>query len=224
MLRQSDVGALKAALINATRTLFESGVMQASGHGNLSARVDADHMVITGVGSLRTLTEGDLAVVDMNGQVVEGKLAPGNAEIVGMHAGVYHARPRVGSVIHTHSPHATSFALANKPIPCVYEAMLRFGMVDGVPVAEWAPRGSPDSVANIVRVLEAFPSAPALLLGNHGLLAFGTDPLATARLVITMEEAAQMTLGADRLGGAKSFPSDALERERAHMARFGSLQ
>jgi L-fuculose-phosphate aldolase len=218
----SNLATLKEGILRATRQLFESGVMQASGHGNLSARIDAERMVITGIGSLRTLTEDDLAVVGLDGKVYEGDLAPANAEIVGMHACVYRHRPNVGAVVHTHSPHATAFALANEPIPCAYEAMLRMGMVDGVPVAGWAPRGSPEAVANIVEVLRTFPGAPAMLLGNHGLLAFAGDPPAAARLVVAMEEAAQMTLGARRLGGEKPFPPDALERERAHMARFGS--
>ena len=64
--------------------------------------------------------------------------------------------------------------------------------------------------------------APAVLLGNHGLLAFGHDALAAAQLIVIMEEAAALLLDADALGGAKPFPADALEREREHMRRFGS--
>ena len=63
-----------------------------------------------------------------------------------------------------------------------------------------------------------------MLLGNHGLLAFAADPVATARLVVILEEAAQMTLAARRLGGEQPFPPGALAAERAHMARFGSLR
>jgi hypothetical protein len=37
-----------------------------------------------------------------------------------------------------------------------------------------------------------------------------------------MEESALLTLQARVLGGAKGFPTGALEREEAHMARFGS--
>ena len=79
-------------------------------------------------------------------------------------------------------------------------------------------------MANIVAQLRASPTVPAVLLGNHGLLAFAADPVATARLVVILEEAAQMTLAARRLGGEQPFPPGALEAERAHMARFESLR
>ena len=219
-----DAGELRRRLVQAAETLFKSGVMQASGHGNMSARLDGDRMLLTRGGNIGGMTVEDFAEVTFDGEAVGGGLPPGTREIVGMHACVYRERPNVGAVIHTHSPHATGFALANEPLPCAYEALLRFGVVGAIPVAGWAPRGSPESVANIVGCLREAPDTPAVLLGNHGLLAFAADPVATARLVVIMEEAAQMTIAARRLGGEKPFPPGALEAERAHMARHGSLR
>ncbi len=216
---------LRAQLVQAAEVLFKSGVMQASGHGNMSARLDGDRMLLTrSSGTIQGMTSDDFVEVTFDGQVRGGDMDPAAREIVGMHSGVYRERPNVGVVIHTHSPHATGFALALEPLPCAYEALLRFGVTDAIPVAGWAPRGSPESVANIVAQLRDYPTVPAVLLGNHGLLAFAADPVATARLVIIMEEAAQMTLAARRLGGEKPFPPGALEAERAHMERFGSLR
>jgi len=216
---------LRAQLVQAAEVLFKSGVMQASGHGNMSARLDGDRMLLTRrSGTIQGMTSDDFVEVTFDGQVRGGDMDPAAREVVGMHSGVYRERPNVGVVIHTHSPHSTGFALANEPLPCAYEALLRFGVTDAIPVAGWAPRGSPESVANIVAQLREYPTVPAVLLGNHGLLAFAADPVATARLVIIMEEAAQMTLAARRLGGERPFPPGALEAERAHMARFGSLR
>jgi L-fuculose-phosphate aldolase len=104
----------------------------------------------------------------------------------------------------------------------VYEAFLRFGITEDIPVAEWAPRGSAESVSNIVDQLELHPTVPAVLLANHGLLAFGKDPRSTAQLIVIMEEAAELTMRARQLGGEKAFPEGALEQERRHMQRFGS--
>jgi L-fuculose-phosphate aldolase len=75
-----------------------------------------------------------------------------------------------------------------------------------------------------VEQLERHPTVPAVLLANHGLLAFSSDPLSTAQLIIIMEEAAQLTLDARTLGGEQAFPADALERERKHMQQFGSTR
>jgi L-fuculose-phosphate aldolase len=216
---------LRAQLVQAAELLFKSGVMQASGHGNMSARLEGDRMLLTRRGgTIQGMTADDLVEVTFDGQALGGELYPDAREIVGWHSGVYRERAAVGAVIHTHPPHVTGFALANESLPCAYEALLRVGVTDAIPVAGWAPRGSPEHVANIVARLRAYPTVPAVLLANHGLLAFAADPVAAARLVIILEEAAQMTLAARRLGGEQPFPPGALEAERAHMARFGSLR
>jgi L-ribulose-5-phosphate 4-epimerase len=217
---------LREQLVQAAHQLFHASVMSHSGHGNMSARLPGtdDQMLLTSTGSLSQLSVDQLAVVTLDGEVIEGALDTSTLEIVGMHAGVYRARPDVGAVIHTHSPHVTSFALAHQSLPCVYEAFLRFGITEDIPVAEWAPRGSAESVSNIVYQLGLHPSVPAVLLANHGLLAFGQDPRSTTQLIIIMEEAAELTMQARQLGGEKTFPPGALEQERRHMQRFGSTR
>jgi len=210
-------------LVKAAHLLFQAGVMSHSGHGNMSFKLpERDRMLLTSGGVLANLTPEQLTVVTFDGEVITGTLEPVTREIVAMHSCVYRARSDVNAVIHTHSPHVTSFALAHQPLPCAYEALLRFGVTEDIPVADWAPRGSQESVANIVKQLERHPMVPAVLLGNHGLLAFGRDPLYAAMVIISMEEAAELTLAARTLGGEKSFPADALERERKHMQQFGS--
>lgn len=210
-------------LVQAAHRLDQSGVLSHSGHGNMSARLpEPGLMLLTSVSHLTHLTQEQSVIVTFDGEVVEGTIDPTTREIVGMHSCVYREREDLHAVIHTHSPRATSFALAHQPLPCVYEAFLRFGITEDIPVAQWAPRGSPEAVASIVQQLKAHPTTFALLLANHGILAFSSDPLATAQLIIIMEESAQLTLDARAIGGAKPFPPGALAQERQHMQRFGS--
>ena len=210
-------------LVQAAQRLDQTGVMSHSGHGNMSMRLpEPGLMLLTSVSHLAHLTPEQLVVVTFDGEVVEGALDSASREIVGMHSCVYRAREEVNAVIHTHSPRATSFALAHQPLPCVYEAFLRFGITEDVPVAQWAPRGSREAVDYIVEQLQQHPTASAVLLANHGLLAFSGDALMAAQLIIIMEESAQLTLDARTIGGAQPFPPGALERERAHMQQFGS--
>lgn len=218
----TEVAEARAAIVRASELLFSSGVMQHSGHANMSVRIGTEQMVLTSTGSIRKLTEDSLALVSFDGEVQEGRIEPTTAEIVAMHAGVYRERRDVSAIIHTHSPHVTAFALAHQPLPCAYEALLRFGVAQDIAVAQWAPRGSEASVANIIGCMRDNPGVPAVLLANHGLLAFGKDPITTARLIMAMEEAAEMTLFARQLGGEQLFPEDALERERARMQQFES--
>ncbi|GAC1393736.1 MAG: class II aldolase/adducin family protein [Ktedonobacteraceae bacterium] len=216
---------LREEIVQAAHNLAQAGVLSHSGHGNMSARLPkTGHMLLTSVGHIAHLTVEQLVVVTFDSEVLEGSLDATSREIVAMHSCVYRERPEVNAVIHTHSPRATSFALAHLPLPCVYEAFLRFGITEEVPVAQWAPRGSQEAVAYIIEQLQQHPTVPAVLLANHGLLAFSQNAVATAQLIIIMEEAAQLTLDARAIGGEKPFPADALERERAHMQHFGSQQ
>lgn len=207
-------------VIAAIKHITRAGILSASGHGNFSARLHDDRMVLTGGGNLRDLQEEHLAVVGLDGEVVKGTLDASSQEIVAMHTAVYRARPDISAIVHTHSPYVTAFALANAPLPARYEALLRFGQSRAVPVAAWAPRGTDASVGEIMHALTAAPGTHAVLLGNHGLLAFGDDAMQAAMLAIAMEEAALCELAAHVVGGAKDLPADAVHEVQAGIARF----
>ncbi len=209
------------AIVAAAELLLSTGVLSHSNHGNASVRLpDGQSMLITGVSSLLNTTPDSLAVLDLDGNVLDGRLASTSAEITGMHAIVYRVRPDVGAVIHTHSPAVTTYAMAHKPLPIHYEGLLRMGVSEDIQVAPWGPRGSPESIGHIESTLAAHPDARAVLLANHGLLAFGETPAAAAQLIIAMEEAAEMMLLADRIGGSQPFPPGALEQVRARLKAF----
>lgn len=206
-------------ILETIELLFTNEVMSHSGHANLSARIDEDTFLITTKGGVRHLTARDLALVDLNGAVIEGQLKPTNLEIIGMHSIVYRNRKEAGAVIHTHSPGVLAFAIANRPLPCRYEALLRFGQAADVPVAAWGPRGSKRSLAAIEQTLQHHPNTLSLILANHGLLAFGASPIATAGLVSALEEGAEAEIAAALLGGAVDFPEGALALIHESMAR-----
>ncbi len=208
-----------AALIRAAEGLFDSGVMSASGHANLSARVGSEQMLITAQGAVRGLEASQLALVSLDGEVVRGSLEPTMREIVEMHTLVYRRRDSAGAVIHTHSPGLLAFAMANRELPCRYEALLRFGQAEPVPVVPWAPRGSSRSVEGIAEALGRSAGTMAVLLGNHGVLAFGPDPAGARALLVVLEEAARGELAAAGLGGSREFPEGALEEVRRSMAK-----
>jgi len=59
----------------------------------------------------------DLVVVDLQGNRIEGSLKPSSDTPT--HLVLYRAFPGIGGVVHTHSPWATSWAQAGKPIPAL---------------------------------------------------------------------------------------------------------
>ena len=62
------------------------------------------------------LTPAHIVISDMEGTIVDGKLRPSSD--LPTHLELYRHFPNIGGVAHTHSEYATSWAQAEKPIPC----------------------------------------------------------------------------------------------------------
>jgi L-fuculose-phosphate aldolase len=107
-------------------------------------------------------------------------------------------------------------------IPAAYEALVRGGCVEGVPVAEYGPRGSDQSVRNIETVLQGYEGIRALLLANHGVLAFGDSVQAAVRANMAVEESAEIVMYAEKLGGAKEIPAEMRMATRERAASFAA--
>lgn len=193
---------LRQELIDAIGVTVASGIMSKSNHGNMSLRVPGtDTFLMTGASSFTSVKADQLVVLDLAGNVVEGEIDARNAEVVQMHAVVYRERPEVGSVLHTHSPFATAFAVASRALPLFYEAEVRNDILEGVPLAGYGPRGSDESVRNIAALLRDHDMIKGVLLENHGVLAFSNDARGAAQANIIIEETAQLALYAESLGG-----------------------
>ena len=194
-------------VIAAAAAVIGGGAISTNGHGNVSVRVPgADEMYFTSAPSLRGLTASWVARVGLDGALREGVLPPIQGAVVAMHTAMYADNPDVGCVLHTHSPYATAYAVARRPIGCWIEAMAMFGLQDGVPVASYGPRGSAEAIASIRAAVT--PGVPAVLLANHGVLVFHRTPDLAILVGGVVEEAAQASINAAALGGPVEIPPD----------------
>ena len=192
--------ALRRAVVDVAMGLLHAGVLSHSGHADLSARVGPGTVLIATLNRTRDLVPDDLAVVRLDGTVAEGDLGGMSPDVVAMYTEVYRVRPQAGAVIHTHSPHLLAFALAGRPLPARYEPLPRLGQAEEVPVAPPAP------VAACIELIKARPGTQAVLLGGHGLLAFGPDTETTVSLLVALEEAAEAELRTAVLGRLSAPP------------------
>ena len=222
-------------VIDTAQRVVASGAISANGHGNVSLRVPgAAEMYFTAGPSLRNHPAAAVVRVGLDGTLLEGELPPIQGAVVAMHTAMYADRPEVGCVLHTHSPYATAYAVARRPIGCWVEALAMFGLPDGVPVARYGPRGSGQAIAGIRAAVRA--GVPAVLLANHGVLVFHRSPDLAILVGGVVEEAAQAGINAAALGGPAEIEEDlraaALQRSmtfasrgtiRAWAAGLGSL-
>jgi L-fuculose-phosphate aldolase len=215
----SSADSLGDELIRTVGAVIASGAISMSKHGNVSLRVPGrDELLFTAGGSLSGFGPDGIVRLALDGRVLEGELPPIAAAVVDMHTAIYQERPDSGCVIHTHSPFATAFAVAGRPIECWTEAFGIFGLQDGVPVAGYGPRGSKESVDNIRGVLRA--RTQAVLLANHGVLAFHRTAAQTVNLGVIIEEAAQSAVYAAGIGGAQAISPEMLRASQDRAATF----
>ena len=135
---------LAGQVADIAQRVVASAAISANGHGNVNVRVPgAAEMYFTAGPSLRNHPAAAVVRVGLDGALLEGELPQVQAAVVDMHTAVYADHPDVGCVIHTHSPYATAYAVACRPIGCWIEALAMFGMGAGVPVAGYGPRVRP---------------------------------------------------------------------------------
>jgi L-fuculose-phosphate aldolase len=79
-----------------------------------------------------------------------------------------------------------------------------FGLLTGVPVADYGRRGSEQAVANIRASIA--PGVPAVLVANHGVLMFHRTPELAILVDGIVEEVTQAGINAGSLGGPVEIP------------------
>ena len=194
-------------VVDVAQRVVASGAISANGHGNASLRVPgANEMYFTAGPSLRGHAPSAVVRVGLDGTLLEGDLPPTQGAVVAMHTAIYEDHPDVGCVLHTHSPYATAYAVARRPIGCWIEALAMFGLPSGVPVAGYGPRGSEQAVANIRAAI--IPGVPAVLLANHGVLVFHRTPELAVQVGSIVEEAAQAGINSGSVGGPVEIPEE----------------
>lgn len=166
--------------------------------GNISARDPESGLIVIKPSGLPydRLTPETMVVVDDEGQVVEGDLAPSSDTL--SHCFIYRARPDVRGVVHTHSRYATAFAALGQGIPCVLTAMAdEFG--GPIPCGGFALIGGEQIGQEVVRCLNGSRSL-AVLLQNHGVFTIGKNAEAAVKAAVMTEDVAATIWLARQLG------------------------
>jgi L-ribulose-5-phosphate 4-epimerase len=177
--------------------------------GNVSARVPGEDLMVIKPSGLDydRLTPESMVVCDLDGNPVEGGLAPSSD--CASHAYVYRAMPDVGGVVHTHSTYASAWAARGEAVPCVLTAMAdEFG--GEIPIGPFALIGGDEIGKGIVSTLSEHRS-PAVLMRNHGVFTIGRNARAAVKAAVMCEDVARTVHLARLLGEPMPIPADAID-------------
>jgi L-fuculose-phosphate aldolase len=185
--------------------------------GNISARDPKTNLVAITPTSLpyNSLEPEDITIVDLDGNYIEGKKPSSETP---MHTAIFRARPDVMGVVHTHSPLATAFSVANKEIPIVTIPLVSMGPI---PVVPFQMPGSKELADTATAALGT--AKVAVLLQNHGVLACGPSVAKALASAVYVEEGAQVALAAYQLGGMNPIDPAAIEKMRERRRKGAAL-
>ncbi|MCO6510831.1 MAG: class II aldolase/adducin family protein [Aridibacter famidurans] len=200
-------------IVEVGRIMYERGYVVSS-DGNVSIRLGEDRILATPtMTSKGRMTVDSLAVTDLDGNPLSDKRA--SSELA-MHILIYKNRPEIRAVCHAHPPHGTAFAVAGLAIdkPILSEVILTLGCV---PLTDYGTP-STDELTDAMRPFVAHHNA--LLMANHGAVAYGRDLWEAFDRMETLEHTAKIAILSRALGGANDLPPESIEkliniRERA---------
>jgi len=169
----------REALVEYGRKMSAAGLSTGTS-GNLSMYDPAEGlMAITPSGlDYFSVAAEDIVVTDLDARVVEGTRKPSSEWA--LHTLFYKRHPEARAVVHTHSMYCTTLAVLGQPLRAVHYAIAAAGVAE-VPCAPYRLFGTEELARQAV---ETCGDGRAVLLGNHGLVAWGErlpDAYALAR-------------------------------------------
>lgn len=181
--------------MNYKKLIVESGVRMIEGGytletwGNISYRdPETQKVYLTPSGmNYATLTEDDVVVCDLNGNILEGHRKP--TIETGLHCAVYRARQDVNAIIHTHPIYSTVFSCMGEDIPMIIDEAAQI-LGDTCRTAEYALPGTPELAENCVKALG--DKAASCLLKSHGAVCVGDSMETAFKIVKVLEVTAQI--------------------------------
>jgi L-fuculose-phosphate aldolase len=160
----ASIDRLRSEVAHAGRSLAAAGVAVGVA-GNVSARAGGLVAVSPTGARLSRLTADEVAVVDLDGRLVDAPRPPTSE--LRVHLAIYR-RFGAAAVVHTHPPMATAVACVADALPCFHYALLALG--GDVRVARYATFGTAELADSVV---EALAGRSAALMGNHGAVTYG---------------------------------------------------
>ncbi len=197
---------LRAELARFGRWLYRLGFTPGTS-GNLSVRLSEERVLATPTGCSKYLLKpAEMVIVDLDGQQLAG--AKKVTSEIGMHLAIYHRRPEIQAVIHAHPPIATGFASAGLALtePLCSEAIMALGTV---PLAPYATTGTEELAASLAPFI---PDHDAILMANHGVVAYGESLLDAFMRIETVEHFGHVCLVARQLGSARPLEGNDVQQ------------
>ena len=184
--------------------------------GNVSTRMpDGNFLVTPSALIYEDMTPEDVVLVDKSGKLVEGTRRPSSDTLALLY--IFKHMPNVNAVIHTHQPYATAVGLVTDVLPACLVTIIdaNNGPVNVAPFTI-----SSDEGMGVLTVQYAGNSL-AVILKNHGVIAFGKNLEEALSSAVYLEESSKAYLIARSVGPISLLTEDQIAREGAYRGNYG---
>ena len=195
---------IKKEMCEIGRRVYNRG-MVAANDGNFSVKLNDHEFLCTPTGvSKGFMTPEYICKVDENGNVLQANKGFRPSSEIKMHMRVYRERPDVQSVVHANPLYATTFAIAGIPLtqPIMPEAVIALGCV---PIAKYGTPSTMEIPDAIEPYLQHFD---AVLLENHGALAYSDSLLSAYHKMESLEFYARLLWQSMQVGGSETVRTE----------------
>ncbi len=209
---------LRKEVSKANKLLPETGLVTMHS-GNASGYDPESEMLVikpSGMDYDRITPESLVQVHVPTGEIIGSNLRP--SVDLPHHLFLYRHIEGLRGIIHTHSNYATAFAAVLKPVPLVLTAIAdEFGAE--IPCAPYVDNEGEHIGEAILKYRNR---APAILMGNHGVFAWGDSPKSALKAAVMTEDVAKTVWIAMQIGQPKAIPPEEAEKwyDRYHN-RYG---
>lgn len=180
---------LREQLINLARSMFLRGY-SSCGAGNISLLLPDRTVLMTPARSnFGQLDPTKLSKMTLEGNHISGDI-PSNES--SMHLTAYKHRPYTGAVLHLHSPYLTALSCLQDLDPENCIPPLTPSYVVNIGKLPLIPYLKPGNTALNEAIAELAPNHSALLLANHGIMAFGPNLHEAICVIEELENMAQI--------------------------------
>ena len=212
MLNMREQDTLRQQVVQVCHLLYQKNLIAAT-DGNVSVRWGEEYLITTPSGVCKgLLTEEDLVVTDLRGQLAPEAIAPHNgykpsAELR-THLEAYRQRPDIRAVVHAHPPITTALTVAGVSLaPCILpETLVNIGTIVTTKYATPTSADVPLVIRDLIREHDA------LVLDRHGALTVGSSPMDAYTKMEKVENTALVLLIARLLGRVQTLPIDEVRK------------
>lgn len=215
---ERDLSPLKLEVARANWALPAAGLVTMHSGNASGYDPDSDLLFIkpSGMDYDKITPENLVKVRVSTGEVLSENVRP--SVDLPHHLFLYRNIPGVRGVIHTHSNHATAFAAVNRPVPLVLTAIAdEFGAE--IPCTPYVDNEGEHIGEAILKYRNR---SPAILMGNHGVFAWGDSPRSALKAAVMVEDVAKTVWLALQIGTPPAIPPEEAEKwyDRYHN-RYG---